>query len=257
MDYYSTLGVPKTATTDEIKRAYRKLAMKHHPDRNGGDDTQFKKIQEAYDALTNPDKKSNSHDPFNGNNEFSFNDQMFNDIFSQMFGHRNSRKQTYRTQVSVSLVDAYKGVAHTMQVTTPQSNKYINIQVPPGVQTGDSIKYENVIENAILIVQFVVLPDLRFDRIGNDLQSVHPISVLDLIVGTKFKFTTIDQRILEVKVPAKSQPFVQLRIPKAGMPNKMGEYGDQIILLKPFMPDSISEEIITAINNQIQSSTNK
>jgi DnaJ-class molecular chaperone len=70
---------------------------------------------------------------------------------------------------------------------------------------------------------------------------------LDLIVGTKFKFTTIDHRHLEVRVAPKTQPYMQLRIPKAGMPDKKGGYGDQIILLNPFMPDNISLSIIDAI----------
>jgi DnaJ-class molecular chaperone len=100
-------------------------------------------------------------------------------------------------------------------------------------------------------VQFVVLPDLRFDRKGNDLYSNYSVSVLDLIVGTKFKFTAIDQRILEVKVTPKTQPYMQLKIPKAGMPDKMGGVGDQFILLKPYIPDNISHEIITAINNHL------
>ena len=56
MDYYSTLGVGKNATDDDIKKAYRKLAMKHHPDR-GGDESTFKKISEAYDVLSDPQKK--------------------------------------------------------------------------------------------------------------------------------------------------------------------------------------------------------
>ena len=106
-------------------------------------------------------------------------------------------------------------------------------------------------------MQFVVLPDLRFDRKGNDLYSSHSISVLELIAGTKFKFTTIDQRILEVKVTPKTQPYMQLKIPKAGMPDKKGGYGDQIILLKPFMPDSISQEVISSINNQLKNQINK
>jgi DnaJ-class molecular chaperone len=104
-------------------------------------------------------------------------------------------------------------------------------------------------------VQFVVLPDLRFDRKGNDLYSHYSISILDLIVGAKFKFTTIDQRILEVRINPKTQPYMQLKIPKAGMPDKKNGYGDQFILLKPYMPDNISHEITTAINDHLERTT--
>lgn len=256
MDYYSILDIPKSATIDDIKKAYRKLAMKHHPDRNGGDDTQFKKIQEAYDTLSDPQKRQIYDDPAP---QFSFNhDAMdMNDLFSQIFGQRRNQKQTFRTQVTVSLVDAYKGSTHTLQMSTPTGTKVINITVNPGIQTGDQIRYDNVIENAILLVQFIVLPDLRFDRKGDDLYSNYSISVLELIAGTKFKFTTIDQRTLEVKVTPKTQPYTQLRIPKAGMPSRNGGHGDQIILLKPFIPDNISQEIMNAINNQLNTNTNK
>jgi molecular chaperone DnaJ len=147
-------------------------------------------------------------------------------------------------------VDAYKGSTHVLQVTTPNGSKVININVPPGVETGDSIRYDGVIENSILLVQFVVLPDLRFERRGPDLYANHNISILDLVTGCKFKFLTIDQRTLEVKVPPKTDPYMQLKMPKAGMPDKRGNYGDQIILLKLYMPDNISQEIISAINNQ-------
>jgi DnaJ-class molecular chaperone len=138
-----------------------------------------------------------------------------------------------------------------LQLSTPAGIKVINITIPPGIETGDSVRYDDIIENAILLVQFVILPDLRFERRGNDLYSNYSISVLDLIVGTKFKFTTIDQRILEVKVTPKTQPYMQLKIPKTGMPDKRGGHGDQFVLLKPYIPDNISHEIITAINNNV------
>ena len=255
MDYYSILNIPKTASIDEIKKAYRKLAMKHHPDRNGGDDTQFKKVQEAYDVLSDPAKKQQYDNPFSNHQQFNIHGMDAESFFNQIFGARpQPQKQTFRTSVTVSLVDAYKGSSHVLQLSTPIGNKVINISVPPGIETGDSIRYDNIIENAILLVQFVVLPDLRFDRRGSDLYSNHSISVLDLIVGTKFKFVTIDQRTLEVKVAPKTQPYTQLKIPKAGMPNKNNEFGDQIILLQTYMPDNISQEIIDSINNHLSNS---
>jgi DnaJ-class molecular chaperone len=226
MDYYSILDIPKTASHDEIKKAYRKMAMKHHPDRNGGDDTQFKKIQEAYDVLIDPDKKQQYDNPFSNHQQFNIHGMDAESFFNQVFGARpQNQKQTFRTSVTISLVDAYKGSSHVLQLSTPFGNKVINISVPAGIETGDSIRYDNIIENAILLVQFVVLPDLRFDRRASDLYSNHSISVLDLIVGTKFKFVTIDQRTLEVKVAPKTQPYTQLKIPKAGMPNKNNEFG--------------------------------
>jgi DnaJ-class molecular chaperone len=255
MDYYSILNISKTASVDEIKKAYKSLALKTHPDRNGGDDIQFKKVQEAYDVLSDPAKKQQYDNPFSNHQPFNIHGMDAESFFNQVFGARpQNQKQTFRTSVTVSLVDAYKGSSHVLQLSTPFGNKVINISVPPGIETGDSIRYDNIIENAILLVQFVVLPDLRFDRRASDLYSNHSISVLDLIVGTKFKFVTIDQRTLEVKVAPKTQPYTQLKIPKAGMPNKNNEFGDQIILLQTYMPDNISQEIIDSINNHLSNS---
>jgi DnaJ-class molecular chaperone len=76
----------------------------------------------------------------------------------------------------------------------------------------------------------------------------YPISVLDLIVGTKVQFQAINGKMLEVTIPAKTQPNHQIRLPGLGMPiSNTGQYGDQILLLKPFIPDSISNDIIDSI----------
>jgi len=98
------------------------------------------------------------------------------------------------------------------------------------------------------MVEFKIHPHLRFDRKGNDLYCNHPISVLDLIVGTSFEFTTISGKTFEVRVPPKTQPYMQLKIAGQGMPINGAEvYGDQIILLKPFIPDIIDSRIIDSI----------
>lgn len=247
MDYYTVLDVPKTSTQDDIKKAYRKMAMKHHPDRNGGDETHFKKVQEAYDVLNHPAKRQQYDNP---TSQFGFGASGIdmNDFFSQAFGQRTrSNTQTLRTTVSVPLVTAFTGGQQVMHLQTSSNIKVITIDIPKGVATGDTLRYDNVLENAVLLVQFAVLPDSRYNRRGNDLCSEHSLSVLDLIVGTKFKFQIIDGKVLEVKVPPKTQPSSQLRIPKAGMPSKTGDRGDQIILIKGIIPDIIDNEIIDSI----------
>jgi len=254
MDYYETLGVPRTATQDEIKKAYRKLASQHHPDK-GGDTTKFQEIQTAYDTLGDPQKRAMYDNPqpqFGGFSQQGFD---INDLFSQIFGrggvhgnpHGQRTQQVYRTRVTVSLVDAYNCIEQTLQLNTPQGLKVINIKVPRGTHTGDQVRYDNVVDNGILIVEFIVLSDLRFDRKGNDLYSNLPISVLDLIVGTKVEFKTISGKTLEINVKEGTQPWMQLKIPGEGFPNQHGGYGDQILLLKPFIPDNIDTDIIESI----------
>lgn len=256
MDYYSVLGVDRSASQDDIKKAYRKLAMKHHPDR-GGDNQHFQEISEAYNVLSDPQKRQQYDNPPQGNfGGFGFGGDPhdINDIFSQIFGHhrrgnpfQQQQEPVYRTRVAVSLQEAYRGEQKVLQMQTPEGNKVITINIPKGVQSGDKLRYNNIIGNATLVVEFIVTPDLRFDRKGWDLYANISVSVLDLIAGTKTKFTTINGKTLEVKVPPQTQPYMQLKIAGAGMPRPDGSFGDQILLIKPYVPDNISEELLECI----------
>jgi curved DNA-binding protein len=258
MDHYNTLGVPRDADHDTIRKAYRKLAMQHHPDK-GGDPAQFQKISEAYEVLGDANKRSQYDNPqarhqnFQGvPQDFNINGVDLNDLFSQIFGQRNPNmnNQMYRTRVTVSLVDAYTGNSHILQLALPGGVKVFNIKVPPGVQSGDQVRYDNIVDTVTLIVEFVVLPDLRFERQGSDLYCNLPISVLDLIVGTKVEFTSIAGNKVEITVAPGTQPSQQIRLRGLGMPNNSANqvYGDQILLLKPYIPDNISNDIIDSIN---------
>ena len=119
---YDVLGVPQNATTDDIKRAYRKLAREHHPDK-GGDAEKFKKVQEAYEVLSDPEKRQ-KFDRFGtpeGNpNGFPPNP---NDIFAQMFGGAFGgprgpvRRADHHHELKITLDDAYRGLTRTFKVT--------------------------------------------------------------------------------------------------------------------------------------------
>jgi len=261
MDHYETLGVSKTATPDEIKKAYRKLASQHHPDK-GGDTAMFQKIEEAYRILSDPEKKSQYDNPqqfggfpegfgtmFTGNFDPA---SIFAHMFSQRagtpFGPR-SNKQVFRTHVTVSLEDAYRGATHVLKLQTPMGQKIINVDIPKGLSDNSHLRYDNILDNnTSLIVEFKIAPNLKFERRGNDLYCNQKISILDLIVGTKINFQTISGKIFEVTVPPKTQPYLQLKIAGQGMPIPNSSlYGDQILLLKPYMPDIISDEITQSI----------
>jgi DnaJ-class molecular chaperone len=254
MDHYQTLGVAKTATPDEIKKAYRKLASQHHPDK-GGDTATFQKIQTAYDTLSDPSKRQQYDNPapqgFNGfPGGFHFGGTGFEDLF-EMFNRQQQRRpqqQTYRTTVLVTMKQAYYGEEHTIRLQTNTNTHMVSINVPKGINNGDQIRLDNVIDGASLIVEFRVQPDLKYERRGSDLYCNHSISVLDLIVGSEFEFTTISGKTLAVSVKPKTQPFMQLKIAGQGMPiPNSNQYGDQIILLKPFIPDIIDSRIIDSI----------
>ena len=268
-NYYEVLGITKTATLEEIKKAYRTMALKTHPDK-GGDASKFTEVQEAYDVLSNPNKRKEYDNPTPNFNQFrgfpqdaqmhGFDiDSIFNQMFGQQFGqhmgfgnHQNHR-QTFRTRVSITLVDAYNCSEQIFNLHTNSGNKVIKIKIPYGVKTGDQIRYDDVIDNAILIVEFVILPDLRFERKYDDLYSNISVSVLDLIVGTTIEFKTINEKTVQINIPEKTQPYMQLKLPGHGFPRSNGNgYGDQILLIKPYIPDNIDNNIITTIREHQQ-----
>jgi curved DNA-binding protein len=263
MDHYSTLGVPRNASQEEIKKAYRKLAMTHHPDK-GGNPAEFQKLNDAYEALGDPAKRQQydnpaARNPFMGQ-QFDQNNFDLSDIFNHIFGGGRgaqagfNQKQIFRTQVAISLVDVYNGREHSLQLSTPTGVKVVNVKVPQGINNGDQVRYENVIEGGTLVISFHILPDLRFDRNGDDLYCNLPISVLDLIIGTKVKFNTIAGKTIEVTIPPNTQPSQHIRLPGMGMhvKNSPNMFGDQILLLKPFLPDNIPSDVIESIQrNQV------
>ncbi len=139
-DYYDVLGVTKSASKDEIKKAYRKLALKYHPDKTKGDkasEEKFKEASEAYHVLSDEKRKSNydqfGHAAFEGAGSgqgfggFDFNSSSFSDIFEDFFGdfggggtsrRSSNRGNDLRYDVSISLEDAYKGLEKNVKYTT-------------------------------------------------------------------------------------------------------------------------------------------
>jgi len=261
MDYYHTLGVNHTTDAKGIKNAYRKLASKHHPDK-GGDQEEFKKIQKAYDVLGDAQKRAEYDNPSpfgGGQNPFS-DGHPFGDIFGDIFGQRRQQRQPqrpmYRTTLNVTLRQAYTGGSQTLELNTPQGKKVVNVNIPKGVQTGQQTKYDNLVQpNSTMVIDFNVMHDSWFERHGHHLVCSHNISVLDLIVGTTFNFTTISGKVMKVKVASGTQPNTQIKLSGQGMPISdrrgptvnSGQFGDQIILLKGIIPDTIEQGVIDAI----------
>ena len=239
MDYYSTLGVPKGASEDEIKKAYRKLAMQHHPDR-GGDSTQFQKIQEAYATLGDTQKRQeyDHPQPQGGGFQFHFNSgDPFADIFSQ-FGfpgggdpfaqHRQQqqrRNKDLRIRIQLSLVETLKEQAKTVSIqTTNGERQTVNVQIPRGVTTGTSIKYPGLGDNMFntlprgdLYVTFVVDEDPLYSISGMDLIYRLQISIIDAMLGTTADVPSLEGRVFNINIPAGVAPGTKLRIPNQGL----------------------------------------
>ena len=271
MDHYNTLGVDRNASPDQIKQAYRKLASVHHPDK-GGDTAKFQEIQQAYETLGDPAKKAEYDNPhhrmggFGGGfgspgpgfpggfggmgpgGGFNFSGGInIDEIFGQMFGgQRFNNYPTYKTNLNVTLEQIYNEEEQVLQFQTHAGSQIVRIKIPKAVENGQQMRYDNLIPNAVLIVEFRVYEHNKFQRNGLTLQSEVGISVLDLIVGTTIEFETISGKKFQVTVKPKTQPNTTLRIPNQGLTNGTIT-GDQLILLKPFIPANINDEIINAI----------
>ena len=255
MEHYQTLGIDKNASPDEIKKAYRKLASQHHPDK-GGDTATFQKIQVAYDVLSDPEKRQQYDSPapqgFPGGG-FNFHGGGFNmdEIFGQMFRQhqqQQQQQQVYRTTVWITLDQVYTGGDQMLRLQTQHKAHMIKLDIPKGIHDSNQIRYENMVDGAPLMVEFKVHNHLKFERRMNDLYCNQPISVLDLIVGTTVEFVTIAGKLLEVTIPPKTQPHMHIKLGGHGLPiQNTPAYGDQILLLKPFIPDTIDSRITDSI----------
>lgn len=281
MNYYSTLGVGQNASDDEIKKAYRKMAMKHHPDR-GGDEAQFKKISEAYEVLSDPEKKrmvdmgvdpnaQQSAGPYgnsfrNGPFEFHFGGGHpgMDDIFAQFgfgrggYGARpQKRNKSLNISVDLTLEDVLTGKELNAEITIPGTNKkkMININIPAGIEHGQQIRYEGMGDDSIpdiragdLIVNAIVHPHQIFKRDGHSLHVEKIVSVWDAILGTSIDIETLDKKTLSVTIPKGTQPGTVLSCKNEGLPvlNSRSK-GNMFIHIKIDIPRNVSGEQLEKI----------
>ena len=227
-DLYQFLGVDASATQDEIKSAYRKLAMKHHPDRMGGDDTKFKEIQNAYATLSDPQKKAEYDQMRMGGGpqmHFRTGGQGFQDFadifggghpfggspFGDIFGHRRVQKnRDLNIQCQVTLMDAYNGKQLEASYQLPSGRmQTVVINVPAGIEHGSTIKYAGLgddthpsLQRGDLNVTILVMPDRNYRREGNDVISTLEISPIEAMIGCKKHIVTLGGQRLNIDVRA-------------------------------------------------------
>jgi DnaJ-class molecular chaperone len=249
-DYYQALGVDRNATPDEIKRAYRRLASQHHPDK-GGDKNKFQEIQSAYDTLSNPQKKA-MHDspqnPFSNMNGQGFD---FDSIFN-VFGARfNQPRQHQRAMMTlwITLRDVAEGGRKTISVGSQQGNVTVEIEIPLGINDGDSVQYPKTGPMGMdLVITFRIHPNPRWERQGPNLIMDHPIDIWELITGADITVQDILGATLSLTVPARTQPGTTFRLRERGLAQRSGITGDLLVRVQARIPDNIPQPIIDAIN---------
>lgn len=234
-DYYSILGVQQSASQEEIKRAFRSLASKHHPDK-GGDTATFQKIQEAYAVLGDPEKRQEYHNPRVRTNEFhSFNDipPEFREIFANfnfdnLFQHNRVRKnKTLNFEIKITLKEAFQGKTSLLSILLPSGKEQvIEVKIPPGIRNGGIIRLVGMGDDSIptqprgdLHLTVQILDDHSFERIDDTLIKNIDINCFEAILGKTLTIQTIDDKTLEINVPAGIQHGQTLSIQGYGMPN--------------------------------------
>ena len=266
MDYYQTLGIGRDASQEEIKKAFRSLASKHHPDK-GGDTAKFQEIQEAYATLSDPQKKAayDNPSPFGTNPDGSWRqadvggfEQFFhhfgpdlNSFFGQHFNQRRQRNRNVNLQTEISLEEAFKGkeIIASFRVASGQERAF-EVKIPPGTHDGLVLRipgagdktYANApAGDAMLTVR--VLPHPRFQRNGLDLVEQVTISVWDALLGKDLDVKTISGDNITVRIKEGTQPESFLRIQGYGMPqlNNPAVRGNHMILIKIDIPNNLTE----------------
>lgn len=252
-DPYQILGVGKDANDDEIKKAYRRLAKEHHPDKTGGDDTRFKEIAHAYDILSDPQKKAqwNNQSRFGGGFDDQFfeeflRNQGFSDMFNQRYGWSNGKGSDVRANIQIRLEDAYYGTSRELRLGT----RNISVNIPPGVKNGQRLRLkglgqrgmtEDMNGDLILTVQVLDHPEFFLDNRG--LHTIKRVNMFDALLGAKDTVTIFDKTITYT-IPKLTQNGTMLRVKGKGFPhyNNADQCGDLYINIAIEMPKDLTEE---------------
>lgn len=272
IDYYKVLGVSPNSSQEDIKKAYRKLAMKWHPDRNPGDkqaEEKFKEIQKAYEYLSNPNKQkfsnhfssSFSHQDMDVDLEeimkafgqHSFFHDFFGDAFSDMPKSRNQKthfQSIHQTKITLQFWEAVFGCQKTFQIQTSNGNfQKIQVNFPKGCDEGDVLvtKLSGVEIHFIIDIE----KNEKLERKGLDIYMPIDIPFTKALLGGDFSFPHWKQT-MNIQLPECLQNGQLIKIAKAGI-EKQNQIGDLYLVVNILLPTKITKKQKTIINNFMKS----
>ena len=275
IDYYKILELPNTASTDDIKKAYRKLAKQYHPDANPNDENtkkKFQQINEANEVLSDPEKRKKfdkyGKDWQHGDayeqqarqqqqyaQQFGGfdNEGGFSDFFSSMFGGGSRRTSRHKGQdLNANLQLNLSDVFITQQQTITINGKNIRITIPAGVENGQVIKLKGHGQLGVnggtagdLFLTFKLHNDTFFKRVGNDLQLAQDIDLYTAMLGGEITLNTLHGKV-KLKVKPDTQNNTKIRLKGKGFPAYKQEdvFGDLFITYNVLLPTNLSEKEI-------------
>jgi curved DNA-binding protein len=279
-DYYKVLGVDRSASGDEIKRIYRKLALKYHPDKNPDDsqaEEHFKEINEAYEVLGDSTKRA-KYDQLGSSyrswertgsqpGSFDWSEWMqggqgggvrvdiggFSDFFSAIFSGMSAQQQGYRTQgrrlgrnikqpVTITLSEANTGTTRVLTI----NEKKIEVTIPPGSRTGTKVRVSGLGEagaqkSGDLFLVITIAPDARFKLEKDDLYTRATVDLYTAILGGEVEVPTLSGDVV-LTIPAGSQPDQSFRLKGRGLPNLRNKKkrGDLYVRLDITLPRDLN-----------------
>ena len=276
IDYYKTLDISKSATEKDIKKAYRKLARKYHPDLNPNDKTaekKFKEVNEANEVLSNPEnrkkydeygedwqhaeeyKKAKQQEQYQQSKGGSgrYSEEDFSDFFGSMFGDRASRDsrgqvkfrgQDFNAELQLDLKDVYKTHKRTLTV----NHKNIRITIPAGVENGQVIKINgyggkgiNQGPNGDLYIKFLIKNTTDFRRDSANLYTTADLDLYEALLGGDMMINTFDGKV-KLTIKPETQNGAKVKLKGKGFPKykKEGQFGDLFVTYTIKTPKNLS-----------------
>ncbi len=276
IDYYKTLGVEKTATDSAIKKAFRKLARKYHPDVNPDDpnaEKKFKEINEANEVLSNPEsrkkydkygkdwkhadelekaqKQRQSQRSGHGQTSGSFSESDYSDFFESMFGgggrqggNVRYRGQDFNAELQLDLNDVYTTHKRTLSI----GGKNIRLTIPAGVENGQVIKIKGQGGEGVnggpkgdLYIRFLVENHSKFKREGNNLYNSVDLDLYVAMLGGDITVDTFNGKV-KLKIAPETQSGTKVKLKGKGFPvyKKEGEFGDLFITYNVVLPTKLN-----------------
>jgi curved DNA-binding protein len=276
IDYYKRLSVSKTANEAEIKKAYRKLARKYHPDLNPNDkaaETKFKELNEANEVLSHPENRK-KYDKYGENwqnaeayeeahdqqraaqqrsyaEQQNYNEEDYSDFFESMFSGGQRQRASYRGQdfnaeLHLELMDVYKTHKRTLTV----NGKNIRITIPAGVTNGQTIKIKNYGGKSPsngpkgdLLITFIMENKTTFHREQENLFMTQEIPILTAVLGGSQLIKTIDGQV-KLTIKEGTQNDTKVKLKGKGFPKYKQEnsYGDLYVTYKVVVPLALSQK---------------
>ncbi len=279
VDYYKILELDKKASEEDIKKAYRKLARKYHPDLNPNDKgatKKFQQINEANEVLSDPQKrkkydqygkdwqhaeqfeaqKQQRQSTAGGGQQFAgdYDEENFSDFFSSMFGGNTGRSrrqnkfrgQDYNASLSLNLTDAYT----THQQTITVDGKNIRITIPAGIENGQKIKLKghggrgvNSGPNGDLYITFQISEHPIYKRLGDDVYMTTEIDLYTALLGGESIIETLSGK-LKLKVAPETQNGTKIRLKGKGFPvyKQEGQFGDLYVTYQINLPSNLTNK---------------